>query len=65
MLMLSALHLISYLGFFLIGSPILLLLLLSAYENGILLPSVKLELLVETNFPLAGVIAVIWTLLGQ
>ena len=65
LLMLSALHLISYLGFFLIGSPILLLLLLSAYENGILLPSVKLELLVETNFLLAGVIAFLWTLLGS
>jgi 4-hydroxy-3-methylbut-2-enyl diphosphate reductase len=65
LLVLSALQLISFLGFFLIGSPILLLLLLSAYENGILLPSVKLELLVETNFLLAGVIAFLWTLLGQ
>ena len=61
---LSAFHLISYLGFFLIGSPILLLLLLAAYEQGILLPSVKLELLVETNFLLAGVIAFLWSLLG-
>jgi len=61
---LSAFHLISYLGFFLIGSPILLLLLLSAYEQGILLPSVKLELLVETNFLLAGVIAFLWSLIG-
>jgi len=61
---LSAFQLISYLGFFLIGSPILLLLLLSAYEQGILLPSVKLELLVETNFLLAGVIAFLWSLIG-
>ncbi|MBT8368980.1 MAG: 4-hydroxy-3-methylbut-2-enyl diphosphate reductase [Deltaproteobacteria bacterium] len=64
LLILSSLHLISYLGFFLIGSPILLLLLVSAYEQGILLPSVKLELLVETNFILAGVIAFLWSLLG-
>ena len=63
-LVLSAFHLISYLGFFLIGSPLLLLLLLYAYERGILLPSVKLELLVETNFLLAGVLAFLWTLLG-
>jgi len=61
---LSALHLISYLGFFLISSPILLLLLLLAYEQRILLPSVKLELLVETNFFLAGVTALLWTLIG-
>jgi len=61
---LSAFHLISYLGFFLISSPILLLLLLSAYEQGILLPSVKLELLVETNFLMAGVIAFLWALVN-
>jgi 4-hydroxy-3-methylbut-2-enyl diphosphate reductase len=59
---LSAFHLISYLGFFLISSPLLLLLLLSAYQQGILLPSVKLELLVETNFLLAGAIAFLWAL---
>ena len=61
---LSAFHLISYLGFFLISSPILLLLLLSAYEQGILLPSVKLELLVETNFLMAGIIAFLWALVN-
>ena len=61
---LSAFHLISYLGFFLISSPILLLLLLSAYQQGILLPSVKLELLVETNFLLAGAIAFLWALVN-
>ena len=64
LLILSSLHLIAYLGFLLICSPIVLLLLVSAYEQGILLPSVKLELLVETNFILAGVIAFLWTLLG-
>ncbi len=59
---LSAFHLVSYLGFFLISSPILLLLLLFAYEQGILLPSVKLELLVETNFLMAGAIAFLWSM---
>ena len=63
-LVLSAFHFIAYLGFFLISSPLLLLLLLSAYEQGILMPSVKLELLVETNFLLAGMLAFLWTLLG-
>ena len=61
---LSLLHLVSYLGFFLIGSPLFLLLLISAYEQGILLPSVKLELLVESNFILAGGFAFVWSLLG-
>ena len=42
----------------------LLLLLLSAYEQGILLPSAKLELMVETNFILAGLIAFLWSSLG-
>ena len=61
---LSLFQLVSYLGFFLICSPLWLLLLLSAYEQGILLPSVKLELLVETNFLLAGLLAFVWTLFG-
>jgi len=64
MFVLSALHLISYLGFFMISSPMLLLLLLSAYEQGLLLPSVKLELLVETNFLLAGAFALLWALIS-
>ena len=41
----------------LIGCPIFFLLLLSAYERGVLLPSIKLEFLVETNFILAGAVA--------
>ncbi len=57
---LSAFHLISYLGFVLISCPIFFLLLLSAYERGVLLPSIKLEFLVETNFILAGFIAALW-----
>ena len=64
LLLLSSFHLISYLGFVLVASPITLLLLLAAYERGLLLPSVKLEFLVETNFILAGVIAFLWSLLG-
>ncbi|MEE4264306.1 MAG: 4-hydroxy-3-methylbut-2-enyl diphosphate reductase [Desulfobacteraceae bacterium] len=64
LLLLSSLHLISYLGFVLVASPISLLFHLSAYERGLLLPSVKLEFLVETNFVLAGVIAFLWSVLG-
>jgi len=64
LLVLSSLRLISTFGFLLISSPMLLLLLLSAYERGIVLPSVKLEFLVETNFILAGGIAFLWALFG-
>jgi 4-hydroxy-3-methylbut-2-enyl diphosphate reductase len=64
LLVLSSFHLVSYLGFFLISSPMLLLLLLSAYEQGILMSSVKLELLVETSFIMAGLSAFLWSLLG-
>jgi 4-hydroxy-3-methylbut-2-enyl diphosphate reductase len=64
LLLLSTLHHISYLGFFLIGCPIFLLVLVSAYERGFLLPSVKLEFLVETNFILAGIFAFIWSMLS-
>ena len=62
LILLSSFHLISYLGFVLIGCPIFFLLLLSAYERGVLLPSIKLEFLVETNFILAGVAAFLWSM---
>jgi 4-hydroxy-3-methylbut-2-enyl diphosphate reductase len=61
LILLSFFHLISYLGLVLIGWPIFFLLLLSAYERGVLLPSIKLEFLVETNFILAGVAAFLWS----
>ncbi len=64
LLLLSSFHLISYLGFVLIASPLSLLLLLSAYERGFLLPSIRLEFLVESNFILAGTIAFLWALIG-
>jgi len=62
LILLSSFHLISYLGFVLIGCPIFFLLLLSAYERRVLLPSIKLEFLVETNFLLAGVAAFLWSM---
>ena len=64
MLVLSSLHLVSYLGFLLIGCPLLFLILIAAYEQGIFLPSVKLELLIESNFILAGGFAFLSSLLG-
>ncbi len=64
LILLSSFHIISYLGLVLIGCPIFFLLLLSAYERGVLLPSIKLEFLVETNFILAGAVAFTWSIFG-
>jgi 4-hydroxy-3-methylbut-2-enyl diphosphate reductase len=64
LILLSSFDIISYLGLVLIGCPIFFLLLLSAYERGVLLPSIKLEFLVETNFILAGAVAFLWSLIG-
>jgi 4-hydroxy-3-methylbut-2-enyl diphosphate reductase len=61
LILLSSFPFISYLGLVLISCPIFFLLLLSAYERGVLLPSIKLEFLVETNFILAGVAAFLWS----
>ncbi|MCK5204313.1 MAG: UbiA family prenyltransferase, partial [Desulfobacterales bacterium] len=61
LILLSSFHLISYLGLVLIGCPIFFLLLFSAYERRVLLPSIRLEFLVETNFILAGVAAFLWS----
>ena len=63
LMLLSSFHIISYLGLVLIGCPVFFLLLLSAYERGVLLPSIKLEFLVETNFILAGAMAFLWSLI--
>ena len=64
LLLLSSFHFVSYLGFVLVASPITLWFLLSAYAQGVLLPSVKLEFLVESNFVLAGAIAFLWSVLS-
>jgi 4-hydroxy-3-methylbut-2-enyl diphosphate reductase len=64
LILLSFFHLISFLGLVLIGCPIFFLLLISAYERGVLLPSIKLEFLVETNFILAGAVAFLWSMFG-
>jgi hypothetical protein len=40
-----------------------MLLILIAYERGLMLPSIKLEMLIETNFILAGIMSFVWMLL--
>ncbi len=59
----STLYLFSTLGFALAICPVFILIVLSAHEQGYMLPGTRLEFLVETYFVLAGVITLIWSLL--
>jgi len=52
---------ISSLGFALLMCPVLLFCILIAYERGYVLPGIRLEFLIETLFPLAGVVAFVWS----
>jgi len=56
----SAFHIISSLGFILAICPISMFLLFSAYERGYMLPGIRLEFLVETHFIFAGIITLLW-----
>ncbi|NNK84776.1 MAG: 4-hydroxy-3-methylbut-2-enyl diphosphate reductase, partial [Desulfobacterales bacterium] len=61
LLVLSAVFgLISNLGFVLLICPVSLFFILLAYERGFVLPGIRLEFLIETLFPLAGVVAFVW-----
>jgi (E)-4-hydroxy-3-methyl-but-2-enyl pyrophosphate reductase len=53
---------ISSLGFALLMCPVLLFFILIGYERGYVLPGIRLEFLIETLFPLAGVVAFVWSL---
>jgi (E)-4-hydroxy-3-methyl-but-2-enyl pyrophosphate reductase len=55
----AALKLISPIGYLLTLCPVFLLIILSAYKNRMIMPSTKLEFLVESHFILAGLITII------
>lgn len=59
----TALNVISGIGFALAICPIFLFLVLRTYERGNLIPSIRLEFLVESHFVLAGMIAILWSVL--
>ena len=59
-----ALQLATNLGILLVICPLMLLLTMHAYEQGDLLPGVRLEFLVDTHFVLAGLITLLWSLAG-
>ena len=62
LLLSSAFHQISSLGFAITFCPIFLFVALSAHERSYILPGFRLEFLVETHFVLAGVITFVWSL---
>lgn len=55
----AAFKLISPIGYLLTLCPVFLLIILSAYKNRMIMPSTKLEFLVESHFILAGLITFI------
>ncbi|MCP5108175.1 MAG: UbiA family prenyltransferase [bacterium] len=57
----TALRIIPGLGFALVVCPIFLFVILSAHENGYMLPGIRLEFLVESQFVLAGIITLLWS----
>jgi len=59
----SAFQLISSLGFALLLCPAFVFIMLSAHERGYMLPGIRLEFLVESNFVMAGVMTLVWSLL--
>jgi (E)-4-hydroxy-3-methyl-but-2-enyl pyrophosphate reductase len=59
----SAFQLISSLGFVLLLCPVFVFIILSAHERGYMLPGIRLEFLVESNFVMAGVMTLIWSML--
>ena len=63
LLLSSAFDLISSLGYFLVVSPVFIYIVLSTHERGYMLPGTRLEFLVDTHFVLAGVVAIVWSLL--
>lgn len=56
----SAVGLISGLGFFVTLCPAAMLILVHAYEKGRMLPSMRLEFMVESLFLLSGLITLFW-----
>jgi 4-hydroxy-3-methylbut-2-enyl diphosphate reductase len=65
LLLATVFQFISNLGFLLLMCPAAIFSVLRAYERGSILPSIKLEFLIETNFILAGALSLLWTLVAQ
>ncbi len=56
----SSFNLVSTVGYILFICPLFLFFVITVHEQDYMLPGTKLELLVETDFVLAGLIALLW-----
>jgi (E)-4-hydroxy-3-methyl-but-2-enyl pyrophosphate reductase len=56
-------HIVSPLGYGLIGPSVLLYIVLAAYSRGRVLPGIGLEFLIESHLFLAGLITLFWSLI--
>jgi len=61
--LLSGLGLVSSLGVFMALCPAVMMILIFAFERGVILPGLRLEFLVESHVVLAGVLALAWGIL--
>jgi 4-hydroxy-3-methylbut-2-enyl diphosphate reductase len=59
----SAFGLISGLGFLLTICPAAMLVLVNAYAKGQMLPSMRLEFMVESLFLLSGILTMLWMMM--
>jgi 4-hydroxy-3-methylbut-2-enyl diphosphate reductase len=57
----SAMHLVSGLGFLLALSTVFIFSVIAVHAKGGMLPGMRLEFLVESHFVLAGVITFLWS----
>jgi 4-hydroxy-3-methylbut-2-enyl diphosphate reductase len=59
----SALGLSTSLGYFLVIIPASMLMVITSFEQGKLMPGARLEFLTESHFILAGIIGVVWAII--
>jgi len=64
LLLSASLQLVPILGYILSACPVFMLMILSVYEKRWMLPSIKMEFLIESTFVLAGILSFLWTLLS-
>jgi len=62
--LMSALGLVSALGFILTLCPVVMFVILLAYQKGLILAGIRLEFLVESHLVLAGLLALAWGFLA-
>lgn len=59
----SAFNLVPSLGLLFLVCPVFIAAVLRVYERSLIIPGVRLEFLLESNFPLAGMLTLLWSIL--